>query len=97
MDEFIENQKINLKDKISPFIIKHLFSFLEDAPKLNIILYNKYLQNLIGVDIEYYKIISGKYKIVEKNGIGKEYILNTNKLIFEGKYINGKRNGKGKE
>ena len=34
---------------------------------------------------------------MEKNGIGKEYILVTNKVIFEGEYVNGKRNGKGKE
>ena len=32
-----------------------------------------------------------------KNGNGKEYILNTNALLFEGEYLNGKRNGKGKE
>jgi len=27
----------------------------------------------------------------------KEYILNTNILIFEGEYLNGKRSGKGRE
>ena len=31
-----------------------------------------------------------------KNGIRKEFI-EYNKLIFEGQYLNGKRNGKGKE
>ena len=35
--------------------------------------------------------------IGEKNGIEKEYKLNTNILIFEGEYKNGKRNGEGKE
>ena len=49
------------------------------------------------MDINNYKKISGKYKIGEKNGKGKEYILNEKKLVFEGEYINGKRNGKGKE
>ena len=97
MAEFIKNQKENLKGIKATYIIKDLFSFLPDAPKLNIILYNKYLQKLIGVDIQYYKKISGKYKIDGKNGKGKEYILYTNNLIFEGEYLNGKRNGKGKE
>ena len=39
----------------------------------NLIMYNKQLQKIIGVNIEDYKIISGKYKISEKNGKGKEY------------------------
>ena len=60
-------------------------------------MHNKLLQNMLGVDIEKYKKISDRYKIVEKNGKGKEYILNTNILIFEVEYLNGKRNGKGKE
>ena len=34
---------------------------------------------------------------MEKNGKGKEYNFNTGKLIFEGEYLNGKRNGKGKK
>jgi len=63
------------------------------------------------VDIDDYKIIknyifggelhyllgSGKSKIDGKNGIGREYLIRTNNLIFEGEYINGKKNGKGKE
>ena len=58
---------------------------------MNLIIYNKQLQNIIGVDIEDYKKASGKYKIAEKNGKGKEYRLNTNIMIFEGEYINGKK------
>ena len=61
------------------------------------IIYNKELQKNCLVDLEYYKKQCEKYKICEKNGKGKEYSLNTNKLIFEGEYLNGKRNGKGKE
>ena len=53
--------------------------------------------NKFRVNIEYYKKISGKYFIGERNGIGKEFILNKNILRFEGEYLNGKRNGKGKE
>ena len=35
---------------------------------------------------------SGKYRIGKK-----EYIQDSNKSIFEGEYLNGKRNGKGME
>jgi len=64
---------------------------------MDIIKYYKQLQKLLDFNDITYKIVSGKYKIAEKNGKGKEYILNTNTLIFEGEYLNGKRNGKGKE
>ena len=57
----------------------------------------EYNDKNINNDIEDYKKTSGKYKIAEKNGKGEEYILNTNIMIFEGEYLNGKRNGKGKE
>jgi len=55
------------------------------------------LQEILGVNIEMFKKISGRYIIGEKNGKGKEYMLNSNTLIFEGDYLNWKRNGKGKE
>ena len=98
MDEFEDiKYKINLKDIKSFFIIKIIFSFLSEKQILNMILYNKELQKMFFVDIKDYMKISGKYKIGGKNGKGREYIINTNKLIFEGHYLNGKRNGKGKE
>ena len=81
----------------SSYNIKEIFSFLNEKQKLNIIIYNKQLQIIIGVNIEDFKRISGKYKIGEKNGRGREYGLKTDILIFEGEYLNGKRNGKGKE
>ena len=85
-----------IEDIKSLYIIKEVFSFLSQKQKLNMIIYNKHLQNKFGVNIEDYKKISGKYRIIE-NGYGKEYKLDTNDLIFEGEYLNGKRNGKGKE
>ena len=33
----------------------------------------------------------------KRNGYGKEYNIITGYLIYEGEYLNGKRNGKGKE
>ena len=88
---------VNIRDIKSSYIIMELFSFLHEKQKLNIIIYNKELQKIFSVDIEYYKIKAGKYKISEKNGKGKEYTIKTNKLIFEGEYLKGKRHGKGKE
>ena len=40
-----------------------------------------------------------KYKKANINGKGqgKEYIINSNVLIYKGEYLNYKRNGKGKE
>ena len=91
------NKITNIEEIKSLYIIKEVFSFLSKKQKLNMIIYNKKLQKLLLVDIEDYKKISGKYKIGTKNGNGKEFILNTNHLIFEEEYLNRKRNGKGKE
>ena len=84
---------INIRDISSSFIIKNIFSFLSKKKILNMAIYNQKLQKLLLVDIENYKKISGKYKIGGKNGNGREYIINTNILIFEGKYLDGKKNG----
>ena len=98
MDEFKDTKyNKNINDVKSSFITKIIFSFLIEKNKLNIIIYNKELQKKLSVDINNYKKISGKYKIEEKNGKGREYKINNNKLIFEGEYLNKKRNGKGKE
>jgi len=82
---------------IAKKIIKEVFSYLSIKYILNIIIYNKKLQNIFGIDIKKYKEVSGIYKIRSRNGKCKEYILNTKILIFEGEYLNGKRNGKGKK
>ena len=93
----LKEKKSNIYSIKSEYNLKVVFSYLNEKQKMNIIMYNKELQRKLDVDIDVYKKISGKYKIGEKNGKGKEYILNTNELIFEGEYLNGKRNGKGKE
>jgi antitoxin component YwqK of YwqJK toxin-antitoxin module len=77
--------------------LKEIFSFLGRKKLFNLIIYNKHLQNIFKINIEEYKSLSGKYKIGKKDGIGKVYKLNTNILISEGEYLNGERNGKGKE
>ena len=73
---------------------KEIFSFLYMKQKLNIIKYNKEWQKEYFLTIADFNQLSGKYKIGEKNGKGKEYTFDTIKLIFEGEYLNGKRNGK---
>ena len=88
---------IKLRNIHSSYIIKDIFSFLNNTQKLNIIMYNKEFQNILLVNIEDYKKISGIIKIGEKNGKGTEYSLYTKSLLFKGEYLNGKRNGKGTE
>ena len=90
--------EINIEKSIqSLYIIKDIFSFLSEKQKLNIVVYNKQLQQKLDINIEDYKRQNGIYKEVKRNGKGKEYAISNNIMIFEGKYLNGKRNGKGKE
>ena len=88
---------VNLIEKVkSKYITFEIFSYLERILKLKIIKYNKKCQNLFGINIENYKERKIK-RIMKKNGFGKEYTLDRNKLIFEGEFKNDKKNGKGKE
>ena len=78
-------------------ILKKIFYLLNKDKILELIIYNNNLKKKLNINIENYKNQSGKYKIGEKNGRGKEFALDTNVLIYEGEYLNGKKNGKGKE
>ena len=91
--EFANNIIKTIKSK---YIINKILSYLYENRKLELIKYNKKFQILLKIDINYYKKISGKFIIGERNGKGKEY-NEDNKLLFEGKYKKGKRHGKGKE
>ena len=75
------------------YVLKGIFSYLDENMQLKLFAHNKSLQKEYGFDLDYYKKVSGKYKILEKNGNGKEYDLKTKKLLFKGEYINGKKNG----
>ena len=99
IEKTFENKKVvNLSKAVkSTYIFEYIFSFLYIKKKLNIIIYYKKLQKKFNINIDNYKAISGKIHIGERNGIGKEFRLNSNILLFEGEYSNGKRNGKGKE
>ena len=80
-------------------ILQIIFFYLNDKTKLYIINHNNILYKKLDIDIEFIKKISGKYRKsrLKGKGIGKEYSLEEDILIFEGEYLNGKKNGHGKE
>ena len=81
----------------SIYILKRIFSSISKIKKLDIIFYNKKIQSKLDINIEDYKPLTNIEKRGEKNGKGKEYLINTDILIYEGEYKNWKRNGKGIE
>ena len=74
-DEYKKNKSnINLEMLIkSLYILKNVFSFINNKKKYEIIIYNKKLQEKLQINIDNYKKLSGKRKEGEKNGIGKVY------------------------
>ena len=88
-----------LKNIKSSYIIKIIFIYFDSIKKLNLVRYNKSLQNILKISIIKYKIYSKKYIIYEtmSKTKGKEYDCFKDTLIFEGEYLDRKRNGKGKE
>ena len=101
----IKNETINIKNKIkynnnlnnilSIHVFKTIFSCIREKKKLEIIHYNKRIQNNLDINLNNYRNFTGKYLIYES--IVKEFSQYDNELIYEGEYLNGKRNGKGKE
>ena len=81
----------------SKYFIRRLFVLADEKNKLDIIKYNKNMQNILNISLINYKFFSERYIIYEENGKGKEYNGYDDSLKFEGEYLNGKRNGKGKE
>ena len=81
----------------SSFFIKIIFSHIIEVNKLKIAKYNKVLQDRININLINYKLFSERYIIVDTNGKVKEYNSINKELVFEGEYLNGKKNGKGKE
>ena len=86
-----------LKNNKSSYFIKILFSYVDEKQKLEVVKYNKILQKNLDISIINYKFFRGIYIIYESNRIGKEYDGISGELLFEGEYLNKKRNGKGKE
>ena len=85
-----------LKNIKSLFIRKIIVSFLDEGLKLHLFKYNKYFQNNFNINIDNYMYFKGKYIKYESKKFGREYDYEDN-LVFEGEYLNSRRNGKGKE
>ena len=86
-----------LKNIKSIYFVKILFFHLNEERKLKLIKYNKSLQTFQKINLINYKLYSKRYIIYETNKEVEEYNSYNDKLLFEGEYSNGKRNGKGKE
>ena len=71
-----KDKDVILKNTIkSKYITKIIFSFLSSNKILNMMVHNKYFQNILNIGIENYKNISKRYIIGEINGKGKEYFF----------------------
>ena len=81
----------------SLYFLRILFKHLNEPTKLRIVKYNKNIQNIIQINIIDYKRFSGRFIIYETKKRGKEYNGYTEKLIYEGEYLNGERDGIGEE
>ena len=79
------------------FFLRLLFSHQRENFKFELLKYNKALQNRFEIGLLDYKIFSGRYIVYEPEHKVKEYDSYSDKLLFEGKLINGKRNGEGIE
>ena len=83
----------NLDNIISFDIDKTIFSFFNEKKKLEIVRYNKRIQNSLDININNYRDFTGKYL---KNEIIKKENNNDGKLEFKGENFNEKRNEKRK-
>ena len=81
----------------SSFFTRLLFFHLSEEIKLKIVKYNKLLQNKIDINLNNYKLFKGRYIIYKEDGTVNEYDSFNGQLIYEGEYLNDKRNGKGRE
>ena len=81
----------------SIYLIKIIFSFVDDGQTLKLIKYNKNTQNKININLINYRRFAKKYIIYDENKLVKEFCCLNNELIYEGEYSKGERNGKGKE
>ena len=86
-----------IKNIKSPYIFKKVFSFLCQITKLSLIAHNKKIQKVFQIDTESFRKISQRYRIIQNDGKGQEFLINTNYLIFEGEFKKGKKHGKGYE
>ena len=81
----------------STYFIHLTLLYLSEKKKMKLINYNKYLQKLMDRKIIHYRLLSEKTRIYdESKKKGEEYNYEGT-LLFKGEFLNGKRNGYGKE
>ena len=80
----------------SKYILQNIFIHINYIQKLNTLRFNKRIQNRLEINIIDYRRLSGKYKIIKDNEL---IIYNSynDRILFEGQYSNGNKNGNGKE
>ena len=79
------------------YFSKIVFDCLDEKIKLKIVKYNKKMQSYINISQINYRLFSGKQIIYETKRKGKEYLKLKEEIIYEGEFLYGERNGKGKE
>ena len=103
MKESSQKDKTNkLKNIRSKYCLIHIFSFMTKSRGLNIVVHNKSLQKKLGLTLDSYKNLNGVYLVKQKDlfsldNIDYLYTINKNYVVFKGKYVNGKKEGKGTE
>ena len=93
----MESGTYSIENVKSHYIIQFIFSYIPKIKELDIVKLNKNLKEKLEVNIDDYKKESRRYKIIGNDGIEKVYLIEKDILIFEGKYLNGKKNGTGIE
>ena len=83
--------------KLKSYFLLLLFSHVSEHQKLKMAKYNQNLKQMLGRRLIHYKIFSKRRIEYEQDGKGKEYLKLSDKLLYEGEYLNGERNGIGKE
>ena len=88
-----------MKSIKSKYISEIIFSFICEITKLKLAKHNKRIQEFLNINIFNYRIYSRRYLVYETKDKAIEYYddFKSKKKIYEGEYLNGKRNGKGKE
>ena len=82
----------------SKFILKQIFSLLIEKTQLELVKYNKIMQEKLNISLINYKAFKEEFIIYETKTKGKIYNASyAKKLIYDGEYLNGKKNGIGKE
>ena len=81
----------------SIYFLRYCFSLLNESKKLKIVKYNKSFQSKLRINLINYRVFTKKCLKYIEPGKVKEYDSLFGNLLFKGEYLNGERNGKGRE